>query len=185
MGTSSFAVLGIAGSLRQESYNRTLLRAARDMAPETLSITIFDLDDVPLYNADVEAEGLPKAVSDLSAALRASDGLLIATPEYNHGVPAVTKNAIDWLSRPPREAPIGGVPTAIMGASPGSTGTARAQSQLRPSLDAVNALCMPQPQMLVARAHEKIDDGTLTDESTRDYLVRFLNAFSDWIARVQ
>lgn len=184
--SAPFSVLAFAGSLRQGSYNRALIRAARDHAPEALTITLFDLTDVPLYNADVEAEGDPPPVADFKAAVDAADGVLIATPEYNHGVAAVTKNAIDWASRPPRNPPIREKPVAVCGASPGSTGTARGQSHLRQSLTAVNALCMPQPQMLVSRAHEKFDDtGALTDDSTRDYLTRFLQAFAAWIRRVQ
>lgn len=104
--TDSFSVVAFAGSLRQDSYNRALLRVARDDAPEALAITLFDLIDLPLYNADVEAEGDPPPVAEFKAAVDAADGVLIATPEYNHGVPAVTKNAIDWASRPPRNPPI-------------------------------------------------------------------------------
>ncbi|MFN3523956.1 MAG: NADPH-dependent FMN reductase [Phenylobacterium sp.] len=177
-------VLAFAGSLRAGSYNRALLRAAQELAPEDLSLTLFDLIEVPLYNGDVEAAGDPPAVAAFKAAIAAADGVLIATPEYNHGVPGVTKNAIDWASRPPREAPLGGKPVAIIGASPGATGTARGQSQLRQAFEFTNSFAMPQPELLVFRAHEKFDEaGRLTDEATRRYLKSFLEAFAAWIRR--
>ncbi|MDT0631166.1 NAD(P)H-dependent oxidoreductase [Rubrivirga sp. S365] len=179
-------VLGFAGSLRTGSYNRALLRAAQELAPEDMTIDVFDLRGVPLYNADVEAEGDPERVAALKEAIRAADGVLIVTPEYNHGVPAVTKNAVDWASRPPRSAPLGGKPVGIIGASPGMTGSARGQSQLRQAFEFTNSFCMPQPEVLVARAHEKFDaDGRLTDETTRTYLGRYLVALAAWIDRLR
>jgi chromate reductase len=178
-------VLAFAGSLRKGSYNRALLRAAQELAPEDVRIDIFDLIDVPLYNGDVEAEGDPDGVARLKQAIRAADGVLMATPEYNHGVPGVMKNAVDWVSRPPRDAPLGGKPVAILGASPGLTGTARGQSQLRQAFEFTNSYPMPQPEILVIRAHEKFDaEGRLTDESTRQHLSVFLSAFAAWIRRL-
>lgn len=177
-------VAAFAGSLRAGSYNRALVRNAQDLAPEAMTIDLVDIADVPLYNADVEAEGDPPGVTAFKDAIRAADGLLIATPEYNHGVAGVTKNAIDWASRPPRQSPLDGKPVAILGASPGLTGTARGQSQLRQAFEFTNSFCMAQPEILVYRAHEKFDDGRLTDERTRQYLEKFLTAFADWIQRV-
>ncbi len=177
-------VLAFAGSLRQASYNRALLRAAVEVAPPGLVIEVFDLIEVPLYNGDVEAEGDPPAVAALKAAIAEADGVLIATPEYNHGVPAVTKNAVDWTSRPPRKAVLDGKPVGIIGASPGMTGSARGQSQLRQAFEFTNSYCMPQPELLVARAHEKFDpEGRLADEATRSYLGRYLTAFEAWVRR--
>jgi chromate reductase len=124
-------VLGFAGSLRRGSYNRALLRAAQELAPAGMTIEVSDLAPIPLYNADVEAEGDPEPVAAFKAAIRRADALLIACPEYNHGVPGVLKNAIDWASRPPRSAALDRKPLALMGASPGMTGSARGQSQLR------------------------------------------------------
>ena len=171
-----------AGSLRAGSYNRALLRAAVGAAPDGMTIEIVDISGIPLYDADLEAAGLPEPVAAFKRAIAAGDGLLIATPEYNHGVPGVTKNAIDWASRPPRESPLDGKPVAVMGASPGMTGTARGQSPLRQAFGFTNSYCMPQPQILVARAHEKFDaDGRLTDEATRGHLAKFLAAFAGWI----
>lgn len=177
-------VLGVAGSLRKASYNRALLRAAVALAPAGLTVEAFDLDHVPLYNGDVEAQGDPPGVAAFKQAIRAADAVLFVTPEYNHGVPAVMKNAVDWASRPPREAPLGGKPVGIIGASPGMTGSARGQSQLRQAFEFTDSYCMPQPELLVFRAHEKFDAaGVLTDETTRTYLGRYLTAFQAWIGR--
>lgn len=181
---SSLQVVAFAGSLRRASYNKALLRAAQELAPERLRIEIHDLADVPLFNEDVEKEGVPRAVADLRSAIAAADGLLIAVPEYNHGVPGVLKNAIDWLSRPPRKSVLGGKPAALMGASPGTTGTARSQSQLRQSFVFTNTPAMLQPEVLVGRAHERFDEeGSLTDEKVRSYLKMFLEHFVEWIER--
>ena len=181
-----FAVAGIAGSLRRGSYNRALLRAAQELAPPALRIEIYDLADLPLYNEDVEKVAAPAPVAQLRAAVGRADGLLIATPEYNHGVPGVLKNAIDWLSRPPRQSVLNGKPAAIMGASPGMTGTARSQSQLRQSFVFTNSPALLQPEVLVGRAHEKFDaEGRLTDEATRKFLVLFLDQFVAWMSRFQ
>ena len=163
-------VLGFAGSLRKASYNRALLRAAVELAPPGLSITPFDLDDIPLYNGDVEAAGDPPGVARFKQAIGEHDGLLMVTPEYNHGVPGVMKNAIDWASRPPSGSPLAHKPAALLGASPGITGSARGQSQLRQAFEFTNSYCMPQPEMLVFRAHEKFDGaGRLTDEQTGQF----------------
>jgi chromate reductase, NAD(P)H dehydrogenase (quinone) len=174
-------VLAFAGSLRNGSYNRALLRALQEEMPEGMTIDIFDLDGIPLYNADVEAEGDPEPVSAFKAAISAADALLIATPEYNHGVPGVLKNAIDWASRPPRQSPLDGKPIGILGASPGITGTARGQSQLRQAFVFTNSYCMAQPEILVYRASEKFDErGRLTDDKTRAHLGKYLEALRSW-----
>ena len=179
-----YQVLGIAGSLRAASFNRALLTSAAEIAAPRLIVSIHDLGRVPLYNGDVEAAGVPDAVGELREALRRADALLIATPEYNHGVPGVLKNTIDWLSRPPRESALDGKPAAILGASPGMTGTARAQTQLRQAFVFTNTYVMPQPEILVARAAEKFDpEGQLTDAPTRAALTRFLARFAEWIDR--
>lgn len=179
-----FQVLGIAGSLRRASYNRALLQAVAELAAPTLHVIVHDLSPIPLYNADVETAGVPTAVAELRAAVRQADALLIATPEYNHGVPGVLKNTIDWLSRPPRESALNGKVAAIMGASPGMTGTARSQAQLRQAFVFTNTYALLQPEVLVGRAHEKFDaDGRLTDQSTRDFVKTFLAAFADLISR--
>ena len=180
-----YTVVGFAGSLRRGSYNRALLRAAIELAPPGLHIETRELDAVPLYNGDVEAAGAPQSVEDLRGAVRLADALLIATPEYNHGVPGVLKNAIDWLSRPPRGSALNGKVAAIMGTSPGMTGTARSQSQLRQAFVFTNTYALLQPEVLVARAHEKFDaDGRLVDQATRDFLATFLQRFAEFIGRL-
>lgn len=179
-------ILAFAGSLREGSYNKAVLRAAKELASSSMNIHIFDLEGIPLYNADVEAQGDPERVAEFKEAIRGADGLLIATPEYNHGVPAVTKNAIDWASRPPKSAPLNKKPVGILGASPGMTGSARGQSQLRQAFEFTNSYCMPQPEILVYRAHEKFDDdGKLTDEATRKYLAKYLEALQEWVLKFE
>jgi chromate reductase len=180
---SEFNVVGFAGSLRRDSYNRALLRAATELAPPALHIVISELDGIPLYNGDIEAVGVPPSVVQLREAIRQADGLLIATPEYNHGVPGVLKNTIDWLSRPPRDSVLNGKVAAVMGASPGITGTARGQSQLRQAFVFTNTYALLQPEVLVGRAHEKFGaNGHLVHEATRDFLATFLQRFTDLIA---
>ena len=182
--TSVYRVAGIAGSLRHASFNRALLRTAAELAPERLRIDIHEIADIPLYNQDVEDQNPPAAVTTLREAVRSADALLIATPEYNHGVPGVLKNTIDWLSRPPRGSALNGKPVALMGASPGVTGTARSQTQLRQAFVFTNSYAMPQPEVLVGRAHEKFDaEGRLTDEVTRKFIAQFLDQFVVWIGR--
>jgi chromate reductase len=178
------AILGFAGSLRRGSLNRALLRAAAALAPEGMKIDIFDLAGIPLYDGDVEAAGDPEAVARFKRAIAAADGVLMVTPEYNHGVPGVMKNAVDWASRPPKGAPLGGKPVGIIGASPGMTGSARGQSQLRQAFEFTNSYCMAQPELLVFRAQEKFDgEGNLTDGATADHLERYLQAFAAWVRR--
>lgn len=182
---SVIKVLGFAGSLRRASFNRALLSAAQAQAPEGMAITTFDLAAVPLYNGDVEAEGDPEGVTAFKQAIREADAVLMVTPEYNHGVPGVMKNAIDWASRPPQSAPLARKPVGVIGASPGMTGSARGQSQLRQTFEFTNSYCMPQPELLVFRAHEKFDaDGRLVDETTAAYLRRYLEAFLEWTRRL-
>jgi chromate reductase, NAD(P)H dehydrogenase (quinone) len=179
-----FQIAGVAGSLRRGSYNRALLSAAQQLAPAAMRIRIYDLSEIPLFSEDVEHAGIPTAVASLREAVAQADGFLVATPEYNHGVPGVMKNAFDWLSRPPGQSVLKGKPSAIMGASPGITGTARAQSQLRQSFVFTNTPVLLQPEVLVGRAHEKFDaDGGLTDDTTRNFLVLFLEEFASWVGR--
>jgi chromate reductase len=177
-------VAGIIGSLRAASYNGWLLRAAAELAPPELTIAPFDLAGVPLFNQDLEAQGDPVPVAVLRAALRDADAVLIASPEYNFGVPGVLKNAIDWLSRPPGQAPLLRKPVAIMGASQGGSGTMRMQPQLRATLQALEAYAMPKPEVVVASCRDKFDaEGRLTDEKTRAHLKNFLAAFLEWTRR--
>jgi len=171
----AFAVLGICGSLRAGSYNRALLRAAQKFAPASMTIEIFDLRDIPLYNYDVERIGVPAPVTAFKDAIRAADALLIATPEYQHGIPGVLKNALDWASRPANESPLDGKTVALMGASPGLTGTVRAQEQLRHTLAFNSAYTVLEPEVLVGRVHEKVDaSGEFVDETAAPFIRKLL-----------
>ncbi len=183
----SLRAVAIAGSLRAASYNRGLLRAAQDVAPQGLAITISDLAPIPLYNADVEAHGDPQPVAQLKAAVREADALLIAVPEYNYGVSGVLKNTIDWLSRPPEPSVLHSKPAALMGASLTMAGTARAQLQLRQAFVYTQTWVMPPPpEILVAHAQEKFDArGELTDQDTRVRLRKLLEALVTWTQRCQ
>src|SRR5690349_2466580 len=174
-------ILGIAGSLRQGSFNRALLRLAQDMAPSGMTIDSFDIAPIQPYNEDVRQQGFPKPVEDLRARIKAADGLLFVTPEYNYSIPGVLKNAIDWASRPP-EQPFDGKPIAILGASPGALGTARAQYHLRQCFIYLNGLVMNRPEVMIGGANSKFDaEGNLTDQGTADFLKGFLAAFADHI----
>lgn len=185
-GTNGLRILGIAGSLRRDSYNRKLLAAAVELAPEPLRIEVFDLIDVPLYNGDLDVDGRrPEAVERLKRAISEAHGLLIASPEYNHSVPGVLQNAIDWASRPGGKSAFVGKPVAIMGASPGAIGTARAQQALKLVLMSTLALVMPHPGMVVGQVAEKFGpEGGLIHEPTRKFLEAFLKDLRDWTLRV-
>jgi chromate reductase len=183
----SLVVCGIAGSLRRGSYNQALLRAAGELAPPGMELRVFDrLAEIPLFSEDVEAEGDPEPVQALKRAIAEADALLVATPEYNFGVPGVLKNAIDWASRPPGSSVLAGKPAAVMGASPGTVGTARAQLQLRQAFVFTDTPTLPQPEVLVFRAHEKFDaEGRLTDEATRRFVGLLLRRLAEWTHRVR
>jgi chromate reductase, NAD(P)H dehydrogenase (quinone) len=176
-------ILGIAGSIREDSYNLALLRAARELAGDSTSVEITELDDIPPFNEDVEAKGDPEPVQALKKQLANADALLIATPEYQHGIPGLLKNALDWASRPPGDAPLHGKPTAIMGATVGDFGTARAQEQLRQTLIYNNCPMVKVPEVLVANAEEKVDaEGKFTDQETLDFVGQLLEALEELVA---
>lgn len=175
-------VLGFAGSLRQGSYNRALIRAAQDLAPDGMRIEHFGLDDIPLYNHDVEKQGDPEPVKAFKRAIDAADAVLIATPEYQHSLPGVLKNALDWASRPARKSPLMRKPAAILGATPGRLGTARAQTELRKVLVYNEMPVLARPSLLMRSAHDKFDDDLdLTDEPSRERLRELLQHFGAWI----
>ena len=172
-------ILGIAGSLREGSYNRALLRAARELAPPGVELVEHDLRGLPLYDGDVEAAGDPEPVVALKDAIRAADALLIATPEYNRGVPGGLKNAIDWASRPPLASPLAGKPVGLMGASTGRGGTARAQQQLGEALEFPRAYVLDEPRVLVPEAFMRFDErGVLADEGVRDEIADLVDSLA-------
>lgn len=177
-------ILGIAGSLRAKSSNRALLEAAaRDLAPEGMTIELADLSGIPLYNDDVREAGLPDAVTTLCTLIAQADGVLIATPEYNYSIPGVLKNAIDWVSRFP-DQPFDGKPVAIFGGSPGRIGTARAQYHLRQVFVFLDAVVMNKPEVMVGGVYGIFDDaGGIKDEATADIMRAQLEAFKVWIEK--
>ncbi|MBX3168358.1 MAG: NAD(P)H-dependent oxidoreductase [Candidatus Eremiobacteraeota bacterium] len=180
----STKIVALVGSLRQGSLNRALLREAAAVAPTGLEIELLEIGDVPLYNSDVQAQGFPEVVNRLGEAIRQADGILLVTPEYNYSVSGVLKNTIDWISRLPNQ-PFSEKPVAIMGASMGNLGTARAQYHLRQILVFLNPYVMNRPEIMVPSAQNKFDaQGQLTDDSTREHLVKFLNAFQTFVTRV-
>ncbi len=174
----------LSGSLRTGSYNSHLLRAIREVAPPELRLTPQRIDDLPIFNPDLEQGESVAAVVALQHAVRAADGLVIATPEYNHSVPGGLKNAIDWLSRGKAPHALFGMPTAILGASDGPMGTTRAQYHLRQILTALNAPTMNFPQVLVMNARSRFNDqGDLTDEPTRKLLGKWAVEVARWMRR--
>jgi chromate reductase len=179
-------VLGLCGSLRQGSYNRQLLRAAQELAPDGTEVAVFDLFDVPLYDADVEAAGDPDGVTALKEAIRAADAVLIATPEYQHAMPGVLKNALDWASRPPSDPPLARKPVAVVGATPGRFGTARAQVDVRKVLAYNDSLVLTRPEVMLPNAKEAFDDeGRLTNEAARRFLAQLLRNLAAWTRHVR
>jgi chromate reductase len=180
-------VLAIAGSLRRESWNRRLLAQASVLAGPRMRIDPYDgLRDLPMFDEDLEAStsGGPDAVRHLRTAVAAADGLLVATPEYNHSLPGVLKNAIDWLSRAAPLEVLAGKPVAIIGASSGRWGTRLAQAAVRQVLTATEAVVMPAPALFLRDAEQAFDaGGRLVDDTTRKSLRDVLDAFEGWIAR--
>lgn len=178
-------ILGIAGSLRKQSYNRSALRAAKQLVPEGVTLDIFEIDGLPGFSEDDE-KNPPAKVVELKKRIRAADGILIVTPEYNYSVPGVLKNAIDWASRPYGDSAWDGKPAAIMGASIGSIGTARAQYHLRQMFVFLNMFPINQPEAMIATAQDKFDaQGNLTDESTKEHIRKLLQSLADWTRRLQ
>lgn len=183
--SGSMKILGVSGSLRAGSFNTAALRAAVELAPAGMQIELCDIGDLPLYNDDVRVQGFPPPVQRLRERIKAADGLLFATPEYNYSISGVLKNAIDWASRPP-EQPFDGKPIAIMGASPGALGTARAQYHLRQCFVFLNGHVLNRPEVMISGAGGKFDAaGALTDQATRDFLATMLVAFKAWTGRMR
>lgn len=176
-------ILGIAGSLRKASFNAGLLRAAVEAAPEGTALDAHTLHGVPLFDADLEARGVPEKVSVLKDALGAADGLLLVTPEYNNGIPGVFKNAIDWMSRPPGGLDLfRGKPVAVIGASPGGFGTILAQDHWLPVLRTLGTRHWTEGRLMVSRAGGLFDAaGNLTDTETRKRLADFIAGFTAFI----
>ena len=178
-------ILGIAGSLRRQSYNRGALRAATKLLPEGATLDVFELDGIPGFNQDQE-QNPPAKVVELKKRVRGADAILFVTPEYNYSIPGVLKNAIDWASRPYGDSAWNGKPAAIMGASIGGIATARAQYHLRQIMVFLNMFPINQPEVMIGNAADRFDaEGNLTDETTKDYIRRLLQNLVEWTMRIQ
>jgi chromate reductase len=181
-----FCILAIAGSLRQGSYNRGLLRAAEELAPDWVEVQFFDIGTLPFFNEDLEAAGEPEAVRRFKEAIRNANALLIATPEYNGSVPGGLANAMDWASRPTGRSVLHNKPVAVMGAVLGRSGSVNAQAALRGVLSRVGAVVVPDPQVLVPKASRLFDEQVnLRDEDTRQEIRQLIEAVAHWCRRVQ
>jgi NAD(P)H-dependent FMN reductase len=179
-------LIGFSGSLRQGSFNASLLRAAAGLMPAGAELAIGTLHGIPLYDADIESSlGIPAAVVALKDGLAAADGLLLATPEYNNSIPGVTKNAIDWMSRPPSDIArvFRGKPVALIGASPGGFGTILGQNAWLPVFRTLGAQLWSDGRLLVSRASSVFGaDGGLNDPKVREALRGFLAGYVEFVA---
>ncbi|MDR6428928.1 chromate reductase [Variovorax beijingensis] len=163
-------LLGISGSIRRDSHCTAVLRSLQPLLPASAAIELFALNDIPLYNADLDGDAPPPAVARLKAAIAEADGVVLCSPEYNYGMPGVLKNAIDWASRPGFASPLKGKPVLIATASPGTAGGVRAQAQIRDALAATLARPVVRQHVAIANVATRIHDGRLDDESTLDFL---------------
>jgi chromate reductase len=186
--TSPIHVLGIAGSLRRDSYNKRLLRVAGEVLPTLMTLETFDLAPLPMYNEDLEREGLPESVQHFHARLAAADAFLIATPEYNFSIPGCLKNALDWASRRTvdgQPSPLTDKPLAIFGGG-GRLGTARAQLHLRDIALHNNMHVLNAPQVYVIGVRNVFDgDGNLTEPAVRDQIAGLMDALAQWTRRLR
>lgn len=178
-------ILAISGSLRRASFNTALARHIASVAPSGVSVEVVRLNDVPLYDGDVEdASGRPSSVIALQKRIAAADGVIIATPEYNFSIPGVLKNALDWVSR--GERPFFRKAVGVVGASGGPIGTARSQYHLRQNLQGLEAQVMPKPEVFVSNADSKFDaEGRLTDAETAGFVAAWVGAYVEWVRYVQ
>jgi len=181
-------IIGISGSLRRSSFNAGLLRAAAEVAPEGCTVSIVPIIEIPLYDGDVEEkEGIPQPVSDLKERIVAADGLLMVTPEYNNSIPGVFKNTIDWLSRPPEDRfrVFKNLSVGLIGATPGTFGTAFSQYAWQPTLRVLGTQVWAGKLMWVSGAMEKFDEnGNLTDDRVRNQLSAYMSGFSEFVSQV-
>ena len=178
-------ILGFAGSLRIDSYNRALLRAAGQLLPKDTTLEVYDLSDIPPFNQDHEAD-MPTKVKEFKSKIREADAILISTPEYNYSVPGVLKNAIDYASRPYGDNPFDDKPVAIMSASVGMLGGARAQYHLRQMFVFLNMHPVNVPEVIVTFANDKFDsEGNLLDDNTKKFLKQLLQNLSNWTRRLR
>jgi chromate reductase, NAD(P)H dehydrogenase (quinone) len=181
----TLTILGIAGSLRKASYNRGVLRAAQQLVPEGAKIELFELDGIPAFNQDEETNP-PTRVTELKERVRAADAILFSTPEYNYSIPGVLKNAIDWASRPYGDNAWNEKPVAVMGASVGAVGTARAQYHLRQSFVFLNMRPTNGPEVMIGNAAQRFDEqGNLKDEASKELIRKMLVDLVQWTRQLE
>jgi chromate reductase, NAD(P)H dehydrogenase (quinone) len=185
MGTddpTTITVAGLVGSLRARSFNRGLLRAAVELAPDGMTIADVPIGELPHYNEELDFDGGPETVKRFRATIQAADAILFVVPEYNYSISGVLKNAIDWASRPTGRGAIVGKPAAVMGAAIGRSGTMRAQLHLRQIFSTLNIVGLNKPEIFVPFAGEKFDEtGNLTDEMIRSQIREPLVALQSWV----
>jgi len=185
MVEKAISILGFAGSLRKGSYNKSLLTIALAMVPKSATLEIFDLEGIPPFNQDQDTQP-PVRVKEFKAKIRAADAILIATPEYNYSIPGVLKNAIDWASRPYGDNAFNDKPVALMGASVGMLGTARAQYHLRQSFVFLNMHPLNGPEVMVPFAADKIDQhGNVIDQKTKEKVKELLESLVAWTRKLK
>ena len=189
LGTTAPAplnLLAISGSIRRDSHCTAVLRSLDALLPAGVTLALAPLDDIPLYNADLDGDSPPAAVAQLKSAIAAADGLVICSPEYNYGMPGVLKNAIDWASRPVAASVLRDKPVVVMGVSPGAGAAARAQQQVRDALIYTGGCVLPEPELLVGAAIGKFDDaGNVTDPELRGQVVDMVTALRGWAERIR
>lgn len=174
-------IVAISGSLRQASFNTALLEAARACLTDEILWEFGEIGDIPLYNEEIDGDEKPAAVQRLLDQVKAADGLVIASPEYNYGVPGGLKNAIDWISRPAYKSVLLHKPTLIMSASLSPVGGVRAQNQLKQILSGTLTPVYPAPEFALAAAHTQFENGEIKDKSTQAQLQRLMNGFCVWV----
>ena len=172
-------LLGISGSLRQASLCTAVLRTLQGLLPPDVGMAIFPLDRIPLYNEDDEGPPFPRPVAELYEAIGAADALVVISPEYNHGMSGVLKNAIDWVSRPSYESVLKNKPVSIMTAAPSMMGGVRAQAQLRETFASTVSRVMPNRQVVINNARAKIKDGHLIDQPTIDFALSAIELLNE------
>ncbi|MCL5122579.1 MAG: NAD(P)H-dependent oxidoreductase [Candidatus Marsarchaeota archaeon] len=178
-------ILGVAGSLRKDSYNRALLGAIAGIAPDGIEVEIYELNDIPLYNQDIDTpESMPESVRDFKRRIKEADAILFVTPEYNRSIPGVLKNAIDWASRPYNDNSFDDKPVATIGATDGMLGTAVVQYHLREVFSFLNAHPMERPQLFISGISKKLAGGKVQDEELKRLLLLFINNLALWAARI-
>jgi chromate reductase, NAD(P)H dehydrogenase (quinone) len=178
-------IIGFSGSLREASFNKTILAHMAEQDYKGLDIEVTSLHDIPLFNGDEEEGGDPAAVAAFKQKIKEAEGVLIVTPEYSHGTPGVLKNALDWAGSMTNENVLYRKPVLIAGASPTKMGTGFSQAQLRQTLAACEAYPLQQPQVFINTVHKKIENGKLTDEGTIRFLETTAEAFYEWIDQLQ